>query len=124
MVVSVTASAPPSVQLDAHLVRKLSQAGPRYTVSPERIHSLRAQGFNRISLGVQDFDAEVPRAVNRVQPEAETRAIVAAAREAQFRSAGIDLIYSLPKQRLLRALAASARRTEYRARDQLIIRLR
>jgi oxygen-independent coproporphyrinogen-3 oxidase len=68
------------------------------TVSVERVHSLRAQGFNRISLGVQDFDAEVQKAVNRIQPEAETRAVMDAARDAGFRSISIDLIYGLPKQ--------------------------
>ena len=68
------------------------------TVTPERVHSLRRQGFNRVSLGVQDFDPDVQRAVNRVQPEAETRAIIDAARSAGFRSVSIDLIYGLPKQ--------------------------
>ncbi|MBV6320768.1 oxygen-independent coproporphyrinogen III oxidase [Duganella violaceipulchra] len=68
------------------------------TVSVERVHSLRAQGFNRISLGVQDFDSEVQKAVNRIQPEAETRAVMDAARAAGFRSISIDLIYGLPKQ--------------------------
>jgi oxygen-independent coproporphyrinogen-3 oxidase len=68
------------------------------TVSVERVHSLRAQGFNRISLGVQDFDPEVQKAVNRIQPEAETRAVMDAARDAGFRSISIDLIYGLPKQ--------------------------
>lgn len=68
------------------------------TVTPERIHSLRAQGFNRVSLGVQDFDADVQQAVNRIQPEAETRAVMDAARAAGFRSISIDLIYGLPKQ--------------------------
>ncbi|MQA22650.1 oxygen-independent coproporphyrinogen III oxidase [Rugamonas rivuli] len=68
------------------------------TVSVDRVHSLRAQGFNRISLGVQDFDPEVQKAVNRIQPEAETRAVMDAARAAGFRSISIDLIYGLPKQ--------------------------
>ena len=68
------------------------------TVSVQRVHALRAQGFNRISLGVQDFDPEVQRAVNRIQPEAETRAVMDAARAAGFRSLSIDLIYGLPKQ--------------------------
>ncbi len=68
------------------------------TVSVERVHALRAQGFNRISLGVQDFDPEVQKAVNRIQPEAETRAVMDAARAAGFRSISIDLIYGLPKQ--------------------------
>ncbi|XYJ12310.1 oxygen-independent coproporphyrinogen III oxidase [Telluria sp. B2] len=75
------------------------EVDPR-TVSTERVHSLRRQGFNRISLGVQDFDPEVQKAVNRVQPEAETRAIIRAARDAGFRSVSIDLIYGLPKQSL------------------------
>ena len=68
------------------------------TVSQERVHSLRRQGFNRISLGVQDFDPDVQAAVNRIQPEAQTRAVIAAARIAGFRSVSIDLIYGLPKQ--------------------------
>jgi oxygen-independent coproporphyrinogen-3 oxidase len=68
------------------------------TVSRDRMHTLRAQGFNRVSLGVQDFDPEVQKAVNRIQSEAETLAILRSAREAGFRSIGIDLIYGLPKQ--------------------------
>ncbi|MRW90225.1 oxygen-independent coproporphyrinogen III oxidase [Duganella sp. FT80W] len=71
------------------------------TVSVERVHSLRKQGFNRISLGVQDFDPEVQKAVNRIQPEAETRAVMDAARAAGFRSISIDLIYGLPKQTMV-----------------------
>jgi oxygen-independent coproporphyrinogen-3 oxidase len=73
------------------------EVDPR-SVSEERVHSLRRQGFNRISLGVQDFDAAVQQAVNRIQPEAQTRAIIQAARDAGFRSVSIDLIYGLPKQ--------------------------
>jgi oxygen-independent coproporphyrinogen-3 oxidase len=68
------------------------------TVDAARIRSLRRQGFNRISLGVQDFDADVQRAVNRIQPEALTLDAITAAREAGFRSISIDLIYGLPKQ--------------------------
>jgi oxygen-independent coproporphyrinogen-3 oxidase len=67
------------------------------TVSRDRMHTLRAQGFNRVSLGVQDFDPDVQKAVNRIQSEAETLAILRSAREAGFRSIGIDLIYGLPK---------------------------
>ena len=68
------------------------------TVDAARIRTLRRQGFNRLSLGVQDFDADVQRAVNRIQPEALTRDAIAAAREAGFRSISIDLIYGLPLQ--------------------------
>jgi len=73
------------------------EVDPR-TVTPERIASLRRQGFNRLSLGVQDYDAAVQRAVNRVQPEAETQAILDAARANGYRSVNIDLIYGLPLQ--------------------------
>ncbi len=73
------------------------EVDPR-TVTRERVLSLRAQGFNRISLGVQDFDPHVQKAVNRMQPEAETLGVIAAAREAGFRSVSIDLIYGLPLQ--------------------------
>ncbi|WP_437880526.1 oxygen-independent coproporphyrinogen III oxidase [Pseudomonas sp. LRF_L74] len=59
---------------------------------------LRELGFNRVSLGVQDLDPEVQRAVNRLQSLEETRAIVEAARTLQFKSINIDLIYGLPKQ--------------------------
>ncbi|CDF83490.1 coproporphyrinogen III oxidase [Pseudomonas knackmussii B13] len=59
---------------------------------------LRELGFNRVSLGVQDFDLEVQRAVNRLQSFDETRAIMDAARTLQYRSVNIDLIYGLPKQ--------------------------
>jgi oxygen-independent coproporphyrinogen-3 oxidase len=73
------------------------EVDPR-TVTPERVASLRRQGFNRISLGVQDFDPAVQKAVNRIQPKEDTLAIIAAARAAQFRSVSIDLIYGLPLQ--------------------------
>ncbi len=73
------------------------EVDPR-TVSPARLAVLRAQGFNRLSLGVQDFDAEVQRAVNRIQPEAMTTGLIAAARAGGWRSVSIDLIYGLPKQ--------------------------
>ncbi|MBI1889464.1 MAG: oxygen-independent coproporphyrinogen III oxidase [Burkholderiales bacterium] len=76
------------------------EVDPR-TVTPERVHTLRRQGFNRISLGVQDFDPVVQKAVNRIQPEEQTFAVIEAAREAGFRSISIDLIYGLPKQNLV-----------------------
>ena len=75
------------------------EVDPR-TVSRERVLSLRAQGFNRISFGVQDFDAQVQNAVNRIQPENQTLEIIDAARQARYRSVSIDLMYGLPKQNL------------------------
>ena len=69
-------------------------------VSDETIALLGEMGFNRISLGVQDFDAEVQRAVNRIQSEEETLQVIRAARANGFKSVSIDLIYGLPKQTL------------------------
>ncbi|ANJ66831.1 oxygen-independent coproporphyrinogen III oxidase [Halothiobacillus diazotrophicus] len=59
---------------------------------------LRELGFNRISLGVQDFDPTVQKAVNRIQSLAETRAVVDAARAEAFHGVSLDLIYGLPFQ--------------------------
>jgi oxygen-independent coproporphyrinogen III oxidase len=67
-------------------------------VDAERIAFLGELGFNRISVGVQDFDADVQRAVNRIQSVAETRTVIEAARASGFRSVNVDLIYGLPKQ--------------------------
>lgn len=76
------------------------------TIDAAGIRALRALGFNRLSIGVQDFDRRVQRAVNRLQTEAETMGAIFAARAAGFRSIGIDLIYGLPAQ-----TAASFERT-------------
>jgi oxygen-independent coproporphyrinogen-3 oxidase len=70
---------------------------PRFT-NPADIAQLAAIGFNRASLGVQDFDPDVQAAVNRIQSVEETRAVVEACRAHGFRSVNIDLIYGLPKQ--------------------------
>ena len=64
----------------------------------ETIALLREIGFNRLSLGVQDFDEKVQRAVNRVQSEEQTMAVLQAARDEGFRSISIDLIYGLSFQ--------------------------
>jgi len=69
-------------------------------VSDETIALLGEVGFNRISIGVQDFDDEVQRAVNRIQSEEETLRVIHAARANGFKSVSIDLIYGLPKQTL------------------------
>lgn len=72
---------------------------PRYCPA-DWMPPLAAAGFNRISLGVQDFDPAVQQAVNRVQGVAETRAVIESARRAGMRSVNIDLIYGLPAQTL------------------------
>lgn len=59
---------------------------------------LRAEGFNRLSMGVQDFNKEVQRLVNREQDEEFIFALLNHAREIGFTSTNIDLIYGLPKQ--------------------------
>jgi oxygen-independent coproporphyrinogen-3 oxidase len=64
----------------------------------DTIALLREIGFNRMSLGVQDFDPRVQKAVNRIQSEDETMAVLQAARDQGFRSISIDLIYGLPHQ--------------------------
>lgn len=69
-------------------------------VSDATIAMLGQAGFNRISVGVQDFDDEVQKAVNRIQSEEETLRVIAAARANGFKSVSIDLIYGLPKQTL------------------------
>jgi oxygen-independent coproporphyrinogen III oxidase len=79
------------------------------TVTADSVHELAAMGFNRMSLGVQDFDPNVQSAVNRIQPEAETLRVVDAARNAGVQSLSFDLIYGLPRQTLAsfeRTLAA------------------
>ena len=67
---------------------------------PERIAFLASLGFNRMSIGVQDFDPAVQRAVNRVQSLEQTRAVIDAGRTHGFRSINLDLIFGLPKQTL------------------------
>ncbi|MCE1171350.1 MAG: oxygen-independent coproporphyrinogen III oxidase [Azovibrio sp.] len=58
-------------------------------------------GFNRMSVGVQDFDENVQRAINRIQSEAETGSVIRAARASGFKSISVDLIYGLPKQTVM-----------------------
>ncbi|HIP53518.1 MAG TPA: oxygen-independent coproporphyrinogen III oxidase [Chromatiales bacterium] len=64
----------------------------------DTIALLRTLGFNRMSLGVQDFDEQVQKAVNRIQSEEETLRVLEAAQREGFRSVSIDLIYGLPFQ--------------------------
>lgn len=67
-------------------------------VTDDTIKVLRELGFNRMSLGVQDFDERVQKAVNRIQSEEETMAALSNARREGFKSISIDLIYGLPFQ--------------------------
>ena len=70
------------------------------SVDPGRAHTLAELGFNRMSLGIQDFDPLVQQAVNRIQTFEQTRDVLLAARDAGFKSVSVDLIYGLPRQTL------------------------
>ncbi|HEX2650136.1 MAG TPA: oxygen-independent coproporphyrinogen III oxidase [Burkholderiales bacterium] len=88
--------------LDEHFARGPAtetsiEVDPR-TAEPGRMAFLAELGFNRTSIGVQDFDPAVQAAVHRVQSEAETRRVIDEARAAGFRSVNLDLIYGLPRQ--------------------------
>ena len=67
-------------------------------VSRESVFKLGELGFNRMSVGIQDFDPKVQAAVNRIQTVEETREVIDAARAAGFKSISVDLIYGLPHQ--------------------------
>ncbi len=67
-------------------------------VTTASVNLLRKLGFNRISLGVQDFNPKVQQAVNRIQSFKETRDVILAARKNEFHSISLDLIYGLPFQ--------------------------
>jgi len=69
-------------------------------LEPGTLSFLAGLGFNRVSLGVQDFDPAVQKAVNRIQSEEVTRNAVVEARTSGFASVNLDLIYGLPKQTL------------------------
>jgi oxygen-independent coproporphyrinogen-3 oxidase len=73
------------------------EVDPRST-TPEHVAALAECGFNRISMGVQDFDPTVQEAVRRIQPAAMTAQLVERARKAGFESVNFDLIYGLPYQ--------------------------
>jgi oxygen-independent coproporphyrinogen III oxidase len=67
-------------------------------LTKEHLEALRNNGFNRISMGVQDFNEKVQKYVNRIQPEDITRQTVQWVRELKFKSINLDLIYGLPFQ--------------------------
>ena len=73
------------------------EVDPR-TIDAGRLATLAELGFNRISFGVQDFDAAVQQAVHRIQPFEQVRELVAQARKVGFDSINLDLIYGLPRQ--------------------------
>lgn len=64
----------------------------------DHLVALKETGFNRVSMGVQDFNEATQKAVNRIQPESITRQVVQWVRELNFHSINLDLIYGLPFQ--------------------------
>lgn len=101
----------PNYQTDAQLQRTWRMLADRFELDgemslecdpragrPDQPHLLRELGFNRISLGVQDFSPDVQQAIGRRQPEHVTRRFVEAARTAGFASVNLDLVYGLPHQ--------------------------
>src|SRR5579863_407191 len=73
------------------------EVDPRVTAN-RHLETLRRLGFNRLSLGIQDFDPEVQETVHRVQPFEMTRDLISYARSLGFASINVDLIYGLPYQ--------------------------
>jgi oxygen-independent coproporphyrinogen-3 oxidase len=73
------------------------EVDPRVTTEAH-VEALAECGFNRISMGVQDFDAKVQQAIHRIQPADQTARLVEWARAAGFESVNFDLIYGLPYQ--------------------------
>ena len=73
------------------------EVDPRVT-SSTHLETLRRLGFNRLSMGVQDFHPEVQKAIHRIQPFEMTRDLISAARALGFDSINVDLIYGLPYQ--------------------------
>jgi oxygen-independent coproporphyrinogen-3 oxidase len=99
----------PNYQTEAQLRRTFALLADRFDLvgevsiecdpragKPDQPHLLRELGFNRISMGVQDFDPRVQEAIGRRQPEKVTRRFVDASREAGFESVNLDLVYGLP----------------------------
>src|SRR4029077_13665311 len=73
------------------------EVDPRATTK-EHCRALRRAGFNRISMGIQDFDPLVQKRIHRVHPYEDTRRLFDYCRETGFDSINIDLIYGLPHQ--------------------------
>lgn len=73
------------------------EVDPR-TLTLEQLRHIRSLGFNRISMGIQDFDETVQKAINRIQPLTIVEPIIRLCRELAFTSVNVDLIYGLPFQ--------------------------
>ncbi len=90
-------------EIDKRVLREKNHFEGAIEVDPrrtkrEQLVELKKRGFNRISLGVQDFDPDVQRLVNRIQPFEQTKQTTDWARELGYDSVNFDLIYGLAKQ--------------------------
>jgi oxygen-independent coproporphyrinogen-3 oxidase len=85
------------VTIDKNQFEAGLEVDPRRTTA-DQLATLARLGFTRVSMGVQDFDPEVQRLVNRIQPFEQTRDLTASARKLGYHSVNFDLIYGLPKQ--------------------------
>jgi oxygen-independent coproporphyrinogen III oxidase len=81
----------------AHGVEAGVEIDPR-RLSVDHVIALREAGMNRASIGIQDFNPEVQRTINRIQSFEQTEKVVGWLREHGFRSIAVDLIYGLPNQ--------------------------
>lgn len=90
-----------ATQIDTERFEASVEVHPGHTTR-EHLVTLRELGFTRISIGVQDFDPEVQRIVNRHQPYEVTQSCTDTARELGYTSVNYDLIYGLPKQTVAR----------------------
>jgi oxygen-independent coproporphyrinogen-3 oxidase len=113
-------------RLMGHLTRRLPlaadaevsiEADPR-GLTTAHLEAARRAGFNRISFGVQDFDADVQLAINRIQPEELVAGVTGEARRLSFSGINYDLIYGLPNQTLA-TIENTVRRTIALAPDRI-----
>src|SRR3546814_9846821 len=102
-----------SSDLDAEISVEVD---PR-TATAERLAHLAGLGFNRLSLGVQDFDPAVQRAVHRIQSYESVRDLMHSARQLGYASVNMDLIYGLPLQ------TAESRSEEHTSELQSLMRI-
>ncbi|MBK7145810.1 MAG: oxygen-independent coproporphyrinogen III oxidase [Xanthomonadales bacterium] len=97
-ILAVMARLESAFSFDPEASREYSvELDPRHA-DAQLVADIAAAGINRISLGIQDFDADVQKAVNRIQSVEQTAALIEAARSNGMRSTNVDLIYGLPRQ--------------------------
>jgi oxygen-independent coproporphyrinogen-3 oxidase len=107
------------LKIDAQNFEGSIEVDPRRTRASQ-LKALLPYGFKRVSMGVQDFDPEVQRLVNRIQPFEQTRDLTQAARDMGYDSVNFDLIYGLPKQ-TLESFAPSIDRTVQLRPDRIAL---